>query len=431
MSSHGGAGEVNAVQPVIAAPRERPISATPPLSAGLGLVAVLVSLWGLRHWNAEPHVRALALIGIVGGVVLVTDRVLGVHRRGTTGLAAEARPGVAVGRIVRKLVGLGATLGVVAGLYALFPEYAGKFYAPVWAAVRLLAPWFIVVAPVYVWAVDRRQDDPEDAYAALGAWILHRRPLTDRAALAVLARSWLVKGFFLPLMFVYATRDLASLTTHLNAPLPDRFLPAYDLLYSTGYLLDILFTCAGYALTLRLADTHTRSVESTSLGWVACILCYQPFWSVVGEHYLAYDDDGIVWGPRFASLPWLQVAWGCAILACVAVYAWATISFGVRFSNLSHRGIITSGPYRWLKHPAYVSKNVSWWLVAVPFFYDGSPTTAVRGCLLLLGLNGVYALRAWTEERHLAQDPTYRAYQAWMAEHGVYARVRRSLLRGA
>jgi protein-S-isoprenylcysteine O-methyltransferase Ste14 len=123
------------------------------------------------------------------------------------------------------------------------------------------------------------------------------------------------------------------------------------------------------------------------------------------------------------------VAWGCAILACVAVYAWATISFGVRFSNLSHRGVITSGPYRWLRHPAYVAKNVSWWLIAVPFFYEGSPVTAVRGCLLLLGLNGVYALRAWTEERHLAQDPTYRAYQAWIDDHGLAAKLRRGLRR--
>jgi protein-S-isoprenylcysteine O-methyltransferase Ste14 len=168
-------------------------------------------------------------------------------------------------------------------------------------------------------------------------------------------------------------------------------------------------------------------VETTSLGWLACILCYQPFWRVVGEHYLAYDADGIVWGPRLAALPWLQVAWGCAILVCVGVYAWATLSFGVRFSNLSHRGIITSGPYRWLRHPAYVSKNISWWLIAVPFFYEGSPTTAVRGCVLLLGLNALYALRAWTEERHLATDPTYRAYQAWTDAHGLVARVRRGL----
>lgn len=37
----------------------------------------------------------------------------------------------------------------------------------------------------------------------------------------------------------------------------------------------------------------------------------------------------------------------------MAIYAWATIMFGGRFSNLTHRGIITNGPYPWTKHPAY------------------------------------------------------------------------------
>ena len=404
-----------------------PPSATPALSGVLGLVAAVASVWGLRGWQAAPYERALVVVALVGGVILATDRAFGVHARETTGLGAPA--GADGGRVARKLVGLAATLGIVAALYALFPEYAGAFYDPAWSAVRRLAPWFLAAAPVYVWAVDRRQNDPEDAYAAIGAWLLLRRPFADLPGLVLHARGWVVRGFFLPLMFVYASRDLAGLTARLNGPTPHGFLAFYEVLYSTGYLVDLLFTCAGYALTLRLADTHTRSVETTSLGWVACILCYQPFWRVVGEHYLAYENDKIVWGPRLAALPWLQVAWGCAILACVAVYAWATISFGVRFSNLSHRGVITSGPYRWLRHPAYVAKNVSWWLIAVPFFYEGSPVTAVRGCLLLLGLNGLYALRAWTEERHLAQDPTYRAYQAWIDDHGLAAKLRRGLRR--
>jgi protein-S-isoprenylcysteine O-methyltransferase Ste14 len=338
---------------------------------------------------------------------------------------------VVAGRVGRKLLGLYATLGAVGAAYALFPEYAGKFYEPVWAAVRLLAPWFVVISPVYVWMVDRRQEQPEDVYAAIGAWLVRRRPVDDLAALGVHARGWLVKGFFLPLMFVYATRDLGTWIARVDGATPQRFMQVYDLLYGTGYLLDLVFTCVGYALTLRLTDTQQRSVEPTLLGWVACLVCYQPFWGVLGDRYFAYDTDGIVWGPRFAGTPWLQVAWGSAILACVGVYTWATVSFGVRFSNLSHRGIITSGPYRWLKHPAYVSKNVSWWLIAVPFLHAGSPWTAVRSCLLLLAVNGIYALRAWTEERHLAQDPTYRAYQDWIAEHGLVARLRKGWTRSS
>ena len=32
-------------------------------------------------------------------------------------------------------------------------------------------------------------------------------------------------------------------------------------------------------------------------------------------------------------------------LALLVVYVWATTAFGIRFSNLTHRGIFANGPY--------------------------------------------------------------------------------------
>jgi steroid 5-alpha reductase family enzyme len=102
------------------------------------------------------------------------------------------------------------------------------------------------------------------------------------------------------------------------------------------------------------------------------------------------------------------------------------VVFGLRFSNLTHRGIITNGPYRWLRHPAYVTKSLSWWLIAVPFVpVQGDILEAVRLSALLLLLNGVYALRAWTEERHLRRDPAYVRYAEWIDQHGLAVRLRR------
>jgi hypothetical protein len=40
-------------------------------------------------------------------------------------------------------------------------------------------------------------------------------------------------------------------------------------------------------------------------------------------------------------------------------------------------------------------------------------------------LNGVYALRAWTEERHLRRDPAYVRYAEWIDQHGLAVRLRR------
>jgi protein-S-isoprenylcysteine O-methyltransferase Ste14 len=95
----------------------------------------------------------------------------------------------------------------------------------------------------------------------------------------------------------------------------------------------------------------------------------------------------------------------------------------VRFSNLTNRGVITTGPYRWSKHPAYITKNLSWWMISVPFVADAGWPTAVQSCLLLAGVNLIYFLRARTEERHLSQDPVYRDYAAFIASEGLLARL--------
>jgi protein-S-isoprenylcysteine O-methyltransferase Ste14 len=91
-------------------------------------------------------------------------------------------------------------------------------------------------------------------------------------------------------------------------------------------------------------------------------------------------------------------------LVFYGVYVWATMAFGLRFSNLTHRGIVTRGPYAWVRHPAYLSKNLAWWTENLPFF--ASPLEP----LSLLGWNAIYFLRAITEERHLRFDPDYREY---------------------
>ena len=59
--------------------------------------------------------------------------------------------------------------------------------------------------------------------------------------------------------------------------------------------------------------------------------------------------------------------WGTVLVVLTAIYAWATVAFGLRFSNLTYRGVLTNGPYRFTKHPAYLAKNTFWWLETLPF----------------------------------------------------------------
>jgi len=196
-------------------------------------------------------------------------------------------------------------------------------------------------------------------------------------------------------------------------------LRAYDFLYDFIFFIDLLFCTVGYAMSFRVTDSHVRTAEPTMTGWVVALFCYPPFYNLFSRQYVPYDSTSF--GSWLAPHHGLRWAWAIVVLALITVYVLATVAFGIRFSNLTHRGILTNGPYRFTKHPAYVSKNLSWWMVSVPFLLvEGHPLTdSIKHCIGLGVINFMYFMRAKTEERHLSRDPVYVEYALWMNDHGV------------
>jgi steroid 5-alpha reductase family enzyme len=117
--------------------------------------------------------------------------------------------------------------------------------------------------------------------------------------------------------------------------------------------------------------------------------------------------------------PVIYYFWGTLIIVLSLMYALATVAFGYRMSNLTFRGIITSGLYRYSKHPAYISKVLSWWLIYLPFFSIDGTWDAVRHTANLCLITLIYYLRARTEENHLSNYPEYVAYANWVNDHGA------------
>lgn len=378
-------------------------------------------MWVVAPWHRlgverfVPYLPLLPCLAVLL-VIALTEAVVPTLRVPSDG--ALARPplrAVDPGRVALRLGGLAATLAIIGLAYWLFPEYGGSFYTPYWQFLRTIAP-AAALAPIYfVWA-DRRLKDPEDEYlnfgrVVIGRWRAVRWPLVRHHLL-----SWLVKGFFLPLMVVYLNDEMHAFHHSLESAAGGS-LPLYDLLYHLSYGADLLFCVVGYSASMRLFDSQIRSVEPSVAGWLVALACYQPFYSVIGKYYLQYDDN-IFWDQWLQPWPYVRAAWGTVIVLLTCTYALCTVAFGLRFSNLTHRGIITSGPYRYSKHPAYLAKNLSWWLISVPFISNEGGLAAVRNCSLLALLNIVYYARARTEERHLSRDPTYVAYALWINEHG-------------
>ena len=407
----------------VARPAAPPRSASSAWVGAAGIVAALIAIAVLQPWLQPSWMKALAVLGIVAATMMVVDAAVHRLRGEAWGLGSAPLRPLDLVRVGQKLVGFWLTMAALTAAYALLPVYTDASFAPFKAAALACLPALVIVSPFYIAYVDRRQPDPDDAYMQLSALLAGVRP-GDWTALRLHALGWIVKGFFLPLMFGYATADLAQLWSGPLVPRLDSFELVFGRLMDLFYLGDVMLATITYALTLRLLGTHIRSVEPTVLGWLVCLMCYPPFNSVTGS-YLPYDQDNLFWGRVFATTPALYVIWGSVILALVLVYVSSTAAFGLRFSNLTHRGIITNGPYRWTKHPAYLSKNLSWWLISVPFIAGAGWLQAVQSCLLLGGVNLIYFVRARTEERHLSRDPTYRDYAAYIAREGLFARLRR------
>jgi len=242
-------------------------------------------------------------------------------------------------------------------------------------------------------------------------------------------RVWLglgVKAFFIPIMTTFFLSNARECANLLNAFRADLLLPTawtdqfymtsshlYHLSFSSLMLIDVTLALLGYLITMRVLDNGIKSTEPTALGWAVCLACYPPV-SDLASWYFRLP------GRQIDNLPNNEFKIICMalIIALLVIYVWATTAFGLRFSNLTNRGILTQGPYRHVRHPAYISKNLSWWLQ-----YCAAFPTQPLAIVYLLGWNAIYVARAWTEERHLSEDPQYREYKKqvrWRFIPGLY-----------
>jgi len=396
---------------------------------GVSLAAlgcVLAAVAALRRWPADTSTRVgILLLAAALPIGIGELAILKVHRRASTGLDWSKGFQFDAARTLTKVLGLAVTLGAIGLAYWVFPEYHGSFYEPFFGPLRRYAVPLAAFAIVYISLVDGLMREPRDIYWQLGRAALGKFTDLHRADLANHARGWLVKAFFLPLMVVYVHGSAGRVLDFSLDGATWANLRLYDFLYDGAFLVDLTFTVIGYSLSFRLADAHVRSAEPTMLGWAAALFCYQPFYSLWEKQYVPYAGPGF--GAVLAEWPTLRALWAGVIIALVVAYALTTITFGWRFSNLTHRGILTNGPFRFTKHPAYLSKNVSWWMASMPFALAGSPQEALRHSLMLLCINAIYFLRARTEERHLSRDPRYVAYALWINEHGAFRALGRWL----
>lgn len=232
--------------------------------------------------------------------------------------------------------------------------------------------------------------------------------------------AMLLKGFFAPLMtlslFAFTSNMVANgiyLFDHLSAIRTD-FLTVFNshgfwFLFQLVLFLDVVFFTIGYLVDHPVLKNEIRSVDPTWLGWVVTLACYPPFNGLTAQIL----GGNVTEFPQFEH-PVTHIAVNTLLLVLMAIYASASVALNLKASNLTHRGIISHGPYRFVRHPAYACKNLAWWLGTLPAIL-----TAWKGSawdtLIVVGSAGawtaVYVLRALTEEDHLRTvDGEYDTY---------------------
>jgi protein-S-isoprenylcysteine O-methyltransferase Ste14 len=397
-------------------------------------IADAFSLPGPRARLVGPHAALAGLVFTAAPMIAWSVLVEKVHRRASTGIDwTSKRPlGASLDVSVTKLAGLWATWAAIAFLYCVARWYwDGPYLLSMqvlgWAAVPVL----VLSVPYVLW-LDRVLIEPRDASWHFGAMLIGREP-HDPAQVAHHLRAWAVKGFFTAFMISIVPHGFENLvapdwTVQMLNP-----VTFANLLIVAMFVMDEQIGTVGYIVTFKPLDAQIRSANPYLAGWVAALACYPPFQLMNQGGPLFYQASTAEWSWWMQGSQALLWVWAVLLVFLTGVYAWATVAFGLRFSNLTYRGVLTNGPYRYTRHPAYLSKNLFWWCSALPFLVTNhSLVDAVRNTFFLGCVSAIYFWRARTEEKHLlAEDPKYRAYHAWMAEHGLvtglFTRIGRTL----
>jgi protein-S-isoprenylcysteine O-methyltransferase Ste14 len=244
----------------------------------------------------------------------------------------------------------------------------------------------------------------EDSWSRLGRAICLQEGFDFQAHKTTLLAT-AVKAFFLPLMYGWTLMAMEQI-------LQLGVLPASGTwviwLFSFGLCIDLTIATAGYMFSSAWLGTETQSVDDTITGWLVCLVCYPPLLQYL--KYLTAQSDSFIWSDWLNPAQPLYWGWAALIVLTWLVYWFSTVAFGLRFSNLSYRGLVDIGPYRYVRHPAYLSKNIYWWLHTAPFYGVIGTADFARNVAGLSLISFAYYLRARTEERHLSRYPEYREY---------------------
>lgn len=297
---------------------------------------------------------------------------------------------------------------LVVPFYALaYNEELGFYFSQnIHAAVlKIAAILYIAYQSVLIW----KTKEPSKLEQFLLA--IRKRDFSSEVRKNI--RYTLVKFFFIPLMLPSAIIYLKLFVELCFSSFQyDGFISFFNqtiftfIIYGVSFLT-LGYYAFGYLFESKKLNSEVKSVDDTCLGWIVLLICYVPFFVFVTQYipfptqdYAFFINDEITFVVRM-------------FLSVVMVFKlYAVALLGAKCSNLTNRGIIKKGAYKYIRHPHYLAKLIIWWITFLPYLIHH---LWAIGPMLFWTV--VYFLRAVTEERHLSKDKEYALYKKdvkWM-----------------
>jgi len=174
------------------------------------------------------------------------------------------------------------------------------------------------------------------------------------------------------------------------------------------YLLLLAAVGMSRLIELRLSRTNQRALAARGIA-----MATEPHF-----HWMVLLHAGVLTGSALevalAKRPWVPVLAipMALILVGANLLRWWVIRtmaghWNVRVMDSVRLGVVSEGPFRWIRHPNYVAVFLE--LEAIPLLHSAWVTALVGGFLLLW----VLGRRLAVEEPILLADPAYRTAMAW------------------
>lgn len=397
------------------------------LAAACVAITILVQKHLGCFLSSGASIDFLLLAGVLGFLAGQVMSAIGQAPARMPAKLIERRP-VRLGVVFRRAL-LRSVIPIVSsmvayGLYRSLPHYQNPAYSAFmrWVDVLLLV-YVLGAIPYAAFSVllELRTAPLRQSFASREELVVVRgmeslrqrsiRPLLRAGRhrrVKSLMLSLPLRFFFVPLMF----SSVMGLRMHLllHIAFVDDPWSSVEFLYKwllpfvikACLFLDVLIATIAYLVESRWLGSRIRSVDRNWTGWAACLICYYPFHVYLDDMLPGTSQPTAAW----AGTPLVDHALLAATALVHVCWLLPSICLGFRASNLTNRGIVRFGPYRWIRHPQYAFQMLWLTLILVPRIHQTG--AIVTTCVMI----AIYVARCVTEERHLSADPAYRAYCA-------------------